>query len=164
MTGMVYSSKMTNRDYELIEHTADVGIRVKGGELKELFKNAALAMFDIIAQQRTENTCLPPACRTGRDRQGKHKTEKIKVRQKADSLEELFINWLNELLSLSATKELIFSDFQINKVDKNTLEALAIGEGITNYRVNTEIKAATYHELKLEQTKSGWQAEVILDV
>lgn len=137
------------KNYELIEHTADIGIRVKGSDLKELFRNAAAAVFDIVAEKK--------------ELQLKKQT-KIKIQQKADNLEELLINWLNELLSLSATKELIFYDFQINKVDKNTLQAVAIGEDIKNYKVNAEIKAATYHQLKLEQYKTGWQAELILDV
>jgi len=138
-----------NKTYELIEHTADIGIRVRGEDLKELFRNAAAAMFDIIAEKKEPEV---------------KKQAEIKIEQKADDLEELFVNWLNELLSLSATKELIFSGFQINKVDKNTLQAVAMGEDIKNYKVNTEIKAATYHQLKLEQTKTGWQAELILDV
>jgi SHS2 domain-containing protein len=137
------------KTYELIEHTADIGIRVKGSDLKELFRNAAAAMFDIIAEKKEPEI---------------KKQAEIKIKQKADNLEELFVNWLNELLSLSATKELIFSGFQINKVDKNTLQAVAMGEDIKNYKVNTEIKAATYHELKLEKSSGGWQAEVIFDV
>jgi len=137
------------KTYEIIEHTADIGIRVKGSDLKELFRNAAAAMFDIIAEKKGPEV---------------KKQAEIKIEQKADDLEELFVNWLNELLSLSATEELIFSGFQINKVDKNTLQALAIGEDIKNYKVNTEIKAATYHQLRLEQAKGGWQVEVIFDV
>jgi SHS2 domain-containing protein len=136
------------KHYELIEHTADVGIRIRGSDLKELFINAALAMFDIMAEKKKEPS----------------PQRKISIKQKADNLEELFVNWLNELLSLSATRELIFSDFQINRLDKNFLQAQAIGEDFKNYKVNTEIKAATYHELKLEQTESGWQGEVIFDV
>lgn len=137
------------RNYELIEHTADIGVRVKGADLKGLFKNAALAMFDIIAEPRTKN---------------QEPRTKYVIKQQAENIEELFINWLNELLSLSATKELIFSDFKIEKLDKNNLEAQATGEDIGNYKVNTEIKAATYHRLKIEETNAGWQAEVIFDV
>ena len=95
---------MIDKNYELIEHTADIGIRVKGNDLKDLFKNAASAMFDIMAEKKE-----PKAA----------KQAKIKIEQKAENLEELFVNWLNELLSLSATKELIFSGFQMNKIDKN---------------------------------------------
>ena len=137
------------KNYELIEHTADVGIRVKGADLQELFVNAALAMFDIIAERKTPETKA---------------LEKITVAQKADDLEELFLNWLNELLSLSATRELIFSDFTFSSLDNNNLHAILCGSSIANYRINTEIKAATYHELKIEKTPSGWQAEVIFDV
>lgn len=143
---------MIVKNYELLEHTADIAMRVKGKDLKELFKNSASAMFDIIAQKKPHL-----AQRTA------HR-DKIIVKQKADDLEELFVNWLNELLSLSAAKERIFSDFTFKKLDAHNLEAVAMGEDIQNYKVNTEIKAATYHQLKLEEAKGGWQAEVILDV
>ena len=136
-------------NYELIEHTADIGIRVKGKDLKSLFKNASLAMFEILAEKK---------------KAAGEKKKKINLKQKADTLDELFVNWLNELLSLSAIKELIFSDFQIKKINKNNLEATLIGSAIKDYKVNTEIKAATYHELKLERIPYGWQAEVIFDV
>jgi len=138
------------KNYELIEHTADIGIRVRARDLKGVFKNAALAMFDIIAEKKPETSSQKP--------------ENIVVEQKAENVEELFVNWLNELLSLSATKELIFNEFKIKKIDEHNLETEVEGEPIKNYRVNTEIKAATYHALKIEKSKSGWQAEVILDV
>lgn len=138
------------KNYELIEHTADIGIRVKGDDLKELFKNAALAMFDIIAEKVTdiESSSI----------------EKCLVKQEADNLDELFINWLNELLSLSATQEKIFCEFTFKNLDEQNLEAEVDGCDIKSYKVNSEIKAATYHELKLEKTDSGWLAEVIFDV
>lgn len=137
------------KDYELIEHTADIGIRVKAGDLKSLFKNAALAMFDIICEKLPTKSV---------------RLEEIKIKEKADNIEELFINWLNELLSLSASKDLIFSDFRINHLDKNNIEAVALGINISNFKVNSEIKAATYHELKIKEINSGWQVEVIFDV
>jgi len=137
------------KKYEAIEHTADMGIRVKGATLKDLFKNAAAAMFDIIAGK------------TAKKSQG---TKSIAIKQKAGSSEELLAIWLNELLSLSAINETIFENFKINKLDENTLEAQVKGSSIKNYRVNTEIKAATYHELKIKKNETGWQAEVIFDV
>jgi len=139
-------------NYEFIEHTADIGIRVKGRDLEELFSNAALAMFDIIAERKSEI------------RSQKLETRNIAVEQKADNLDELFINWLNELLSLSSAKELIFSDLKIKKIQDNILRAKAIGQNIKDYQVKTEIKAATYHQLRIEKTADGWQAEVIFDV
>jgi SHS2 domain-containing protein len=135
--------------YELIEHTADIGIRVRGKDLKDLFKNAALAMFDIILEKQE----LPVSKKT-----------KTTIEQKAEGLEELFINWLNELLSLSSAKELIFTDFEISRLDKNNLSAVAIGGNIKDYKVGKEVKAATYHQLKIEESKTGWLAEIIFDV
>ncbi|MDD4894938.1 MAG: archease [Candidatus Omnitrophica bacterium] len=137
------------KNYEIIEHTADIGIKVKGVDLKELFRNAAVAMFDISSEKI--------GAQAGKE-------IKIEIKQESGSLEELFVNWLNELLSLSAAKELIFSGFQINTINKNTLQAEVTGEDTANYKVNTEIKAATYHQLIIGQDKTGWHAEVIFDV
>lgn len=137
------------KSYQLIEHTADIGIKLKAKDLNGLFKQSALAMFDIIAEKLKTKT---------------NPQIEIAIKQKANDKEELFVNWLNELLSLSAAKELIFSDFKINKLTENLIEAFAIGESRDNYKSNVEIKAATYHELKVEKTASGWQAQVIFDV
>ena len=139
---------MKNKDYELIEHTADIGIRVRAADLEGLFEKSARAMFDIMAEGGKS-----PALK-----------KKVRIEQEADKLDELLVRWLNELLSLSETKELIFSGFRIERIEKNILKAEAEGSDIKDYRINKEIKAATYHELKLEQTPSGWQAEVIFDV
>jgi SHS2 domain-containing protein len=138
------------RNYELLEHTADIGIRVSAQDLSGLFRAAALAMFDIIAERKA---------------QIKESAKKeITIRLKTEDLEELLISWLNELLSLSSVKGLIFSEFRFAKLEKCSLEAVAAGEDISNYQVNAEIKAATYHQLRIEETKSGWQAEIIFDV
>jgi SHS2 domain-containing protein len=140
------------KNYELIEHTADIGIRVGGANLAELFSRAAEAMFDIIAEEKSP---LQPVAKSA---------VKSLIKLKADSREELFIDWLNELLSLSTTKEVIFSGFKFKKVQDNALEAELIGQNIENYQVKTEIKAATHHQLRIEKITGGWQAEVIFDV
>ena len=66
-------------NYEIIEHTADIGIKVKGSDLKELFKNTAVAMFDIMAEKQGLETA---------------KRQKLEIEQKSDSLEELLINFM----------------------------------------------------------------------
>lgn len=137
------------KSYEIIEHTADIGIRVKGKDLKELFINAGLAIFQISSRKQFTRNKTHTA---------------ISIKQKASNLEELFVNWLNELLSLSSAKGVIFHSIKIKKIENNLLEAVVVGSQIGNYKVHTEIKAATYHELKVIQDASGWRAEVILDV
>jgi len=137
------------KTYEILEHTADVGIRVKAGDLSGLFKNAGLAIFQLSAEK------IPT-----KDKE-KHK---LLINQKGNDVEELFINWLNELLSLSAVEALIFEDILVNTIDEKSIEAEVSGSDMKNYKVNTEIKAATYHQLKVEKNNSGWVAEVIFDV
>lgn len=137
------------KTYEIVEHTADIGIRVKEKDLQGLFKNAALAISDLTAEKKQT-----------RDKE-KHR---FSVTLKANNVEELFINWLNELLSLSAVECVIFEDIIIKQLNENFIEAEALGSSIGNYKVNIEIKAATYHQLKVEKTGSGWIAEVIFDV
>jgi len=137
------------RNYEVLEHTADIGIRVKSSSLESLFKNAGLAITGISVEKQKINN------------PEKHK---IVITQKANNVEELFINWLNELLSASAAEGLIFEDIKINQINEQFIDAIAIGTDIKNYKTNTEIKAATYHQLKVRKSGSLWQAEVIFDV
>jgi SHS2 domain-containing protein len=136
-------------NYEVFEHTADIGIRVKGKDLKDLFKNAGLALFQVSSRKQfTKNKARVS----------------LNIKINSDNLESLFVDWLNELLSLSAAKGLIFHNIKINKLEDNSVEALTVGSAVNNYKVNTEIKAATYHQLKVVRKPTGWLAEVILDV
>jgi SHS2 domain-containing protein len=138
-----------NVSYQFIEHTADIGIRVKSFSLAGLLKKAGLALSGLSLEKQ---------------KPGYPQKHKIIIRQKAANLEELFVNWLNELLSVSAAESLAFENIKINQISENFIDALAIGSDIRNYKVNTEIKAATYHQLKVIKTGLIWQAEVILDV
>lgn len=137
------------KNYEILEHTADIRIRVFGNSLNDLFINAAFAMFDIFAEEKvhSEKTAV-----------------KAFILQEAIDIEELFINWLNELLSLSAAKEVIFSKFKINKLTNTSLDIECLGADISGYRINTEIKAATYHGLKIQNNDKNWEVEVIFDI
>jgi SHS2 domain-containing protein len=136
------------KNYELLEHTADIRIRVKAKTLEELFINASLAVFDIISERKSSSESI---------------TEAI-ITQEAENTEELFINWLNELISLSAAREIVFTDFKFQKLTKNKLQALAFAEPASCFEIKTEIKAATYHGLKLSGRKGAFLAEVVLDV
>ncbi len=135
--------------YQLIEHTADIGIRVKSFSLSGLFKKAGLAISSLSLERKKLQ--YPE----------KHK---IEIKQKAVNVEELFINWLNELLSVSAAESLVFEDILIRQINESYVDAIAIGSDIRNYKLNTEIKAATYHQLKVKKSGLIWQAEVIFDV
>jgi SHS2 domain-containing protein len=141
-------SLQLKKNYEFLEHTADIAIRVRGKDLKALFKNAATAVFDIIAERKTR----------------KGSVVRLTIAQEAENLDELFVNWLNELLSLSAARNLIFTEFKIQVIERKSLKAVVSGETRDHFKMNAEIKAATYHQLQLEETASGWQAALVLDV
>ena len=140
---------MKESSFEIIEHTADIGIRIESSTLAGLFKSAGLAIVSISAEKLELQ--YP-------------KKHKILIKLKASNLEELFINWLNELLSVSAVEALIFENMQINQVNEYFIDAVAMGSDIRNYKINTEIKAATYHQLRVKKSGRIWQAEVIFDV
>jgi len=135
--------------YEQFPHTADIGVRVYGRDLKELFANAAFAMFDITA-----------------DLEGLKAETEASFELAADNYEELLIAWLEELLYSFCTKQLIFSEFTIDELDQKHLKASARGRAIAanRNRLKTEIKAATYSGLEIKKTDDGYSVEIIFDV
>ncbi|MFA6320808.1 MAG: archease [Candidatus Omnitrophota bacterium] len=135
--------------YEQFEHTADIGIRVFGKDLKELFENAALGMFDLIA-----------------DLDGIKAPIEESVEVDGDTSEELLVAWLDELLYRFYTKEIIFSKFQIDSLSGNSMKAKVFGRpvSVNRNRLKTEIKAVTYSDLRIAKGSSGYQVEIIFDV
>lgn len=138
---------------EIINHTADIGIKVKGNSLKEVFENLALGMFEIITDTKKI----------------KEKEREI-IKIKSSDIESLAHDWLSELLYIFNTKHKIFKKFKINDISKVNnsfkLEGEAIGE-MFNPEVHTikrEIKAVTYHNLKVKRGRSYFSAEVIFDI
>jgi len=139
------------KKFELIEHTADVGVRVYAKDLKELFKNSAQALISLLVNEKKEN--------------GKEKTVKLE----AESWEDLLVSWLNELISLFFAEKFLFCscDLEINEnKSSKTLEAKIKGIDFDPYRnkINMEIKAATYHNLKIKKKESGLEVDIIFDI
>lgn len=135
--------------YEQFSHTADIGVRVFGKDLKELFENAAFAMFDIIADlENISGDLLETFCLEAADN------------------EELLITWLDELLYTFYTKNLIFFKFQVDRIENNRMTATAYARpiGANRNRLKTEIKAATYSDLTIKDTGKGYEVEIIFDV
>jgi len=135
--------------YEQFPHTADIGVRAYGKSLKELFENAAFAMFDILADLEGITDDL---------------TEKFKL--EAANPEELLIAWLDELLYRFYTRQIILSEFKIEEMTDKSLAATAYGRSVraNRNRLKTEIKAATYADLAIKKTAEGYSVEIIFDV
>ncbi len=141
--------KNLRKKYEIIEHTADIGIRVFGGDLKELFVNSAEGMFAIIA-----------------DLDKVEIKKSIEIECKAANIEELLVSWLGELLYHFNVDEILLREFTLAKLDNSYLKGRAKGEKFDTARhsLKSEIKGITYHNLKVEKKDDLWQAEVIFDV
>jgi len=130
--------------------TADVCFVAYGKDLNELFVNAALALFETMIN----TTQLEP------------KIKRI-VQIKGEDMKSLLFDWLNELLFYYGSENLAFSKFDVEVDEKNfKLKAVCWGEKIDpeKHEIRTEVKATTYHKMKIEKTKDGWEAQVILDV
>ncbi len=138
------------KTYEPIDHTADIGIRVYGLSLKELFENAAQAAFDVIAKPL--KTASP------------HDAQTFKIQLKASNVEELLIRWLGELLSLSDWKRIIFTKFDIRNFSETQMDGAVQGFPREYFGILTEIKAVTYHELKIKKEKNRYAVQIIFDV
>jgi SHS2 domain-containing protein len=89
----------------------------------------------------------------------------VEIRVQGDDLSYLLFDWLNELLYRWDTEHLLFSRFVV-RVSEDGLVGTAWGEPLDRERhaLAHEVKAITYHGLKVEQVADGWLAEVIVDI
>ena len=137
--------------FETFDHTADLGVRVMASDLPDLFRTAAVGLFDVIVANRDEIRVSV--------------SEQIALQ--GDSTEDLLVEWLNELIFLSETKHQVYHDFQVELDESGChLTAKIGGEPIDRIRhvLDHEVKAATRHGLSLERAPEGWIAEFILDI
>ena len=137
---------------ETFEHTADVGLRITGADLDDLFRTAAEGVFDYIVVNRD-------AVRV---------ESRAVVELRAEEPVELLAAWLNELIFLSETRHHVFNLFDVHvSGDGLRLSAEIGGEPIDRARhvLDHEVKAVTHHALDLTRDDAGgWVAEVILDI
>jgi len=135
--------------FEIIDHTADVGIIAYGADVEELFSNAALALFSLITEPESVEEKL-------------HITLEVSSKDR----DSLLIEWLNELIYLFDVKHILFNRFNIESLTHNELTATCYGEGFDpmKHKIKIGVKAATYHMLKLDKNGDGYKAQIILDV
>jgi SHS2 domain-containing protein len=135
--------------HEFFDHTADLGLRVRAADLDELFAEAARALFAAVVEDPA--SVRPLQTRTlelaGADR------------------EYLLFDWLKTLLYHFDAEHLLFARFEV-RVREDGLTATARGEPLdrTRHELNHEVKAITYHGLRVEETADGYLAEVIVDI
>ncbi len=127
--------------------TSDVVFEAYGKSLKELFENAALALFTVIC-----------------------KIEKVKAAHKkgikvlGKDVSDLMFNWLQELIGIVDTDRVFFSRFVVKDLDEKHLRATLYGEEADPSKGRTVVKAVTYHKFKVEKTHKGYKVTVTLDI
>jgi SHS2 domain-containing protein len=135
--------------YETFEHTADLGLRVRAADLDTLFVEAAQCLFSAVVEDLA--TVRP--------------LQKIDVQLPADDIELLLFDWLRQLLYHLDAEHLLCGKFEVH-VTEAGVSASAWGEPLDRARHNLEheVKAITYHGLRVERIGVEWEAEVIVDI
>ena len=136
--------------YETFEHTADVGLRIRAADLPELFAEAGRALFSIMVDNYDD---VQPA-------------ETISLDVPAAGVEDLLFDWISELIFTFEMRHLLLCRFDVTLDDQAGLHADAAGQMLDEqrHRIGFEVKAVTYHELKVRETDDGYMAEVIVDI
>jgi len=135
--------------YEIIDHTADLGIIVKGSNIKELFVNAANAMIDLMVKADV-----------------REKAAKRRLIVEGADLPDLMVRWLSEILYLFNGEHKLVRAIEIDSISSTRLqsELSVVPFNNTYHEILREIKAVTYHQIAVEETPDGWEARVIFDI
>ena len=131
--------------YEWFDHTADLGLRITAPDLETLFRDAATALFAAVVERPEEGEPEAP----------------LTLRVTGERKDWLLFDWLNELLYLFETRRLVLSDFEV-RFDDEGLSARALPRPFDPdaQRALHEVKAITYHGLRVERDETGrWLAE-----
>ena len=142
--------------YKLFDHTADIGVEISGRTKKELFANAARALFEILIENRVNNKQVKNSMRI---------KEKILTASGSDTA-DLLINYLRELLYGFNGEGYVMKNCAILECSVMKLTAKLWVEPYDQriHSIRTEIKAVTYSGLSVTKNKTGWTARVIFDV
>ena len=136
--------------FEIFEHTADLGLRVRSPALSRLFEEAATGLFSILVVNLDDVESVH------------EKTYHIV----GDQLAFLLFDWLSELLYTFETEQLLVSE-SVVEINQTELHATCRGErmDLSKHQMDHEVKAITYHRLNVEETLEGdWLAEIIVDI
>lgn len=145
------------KDFQLVPHTADIKILVFGKKLKELFSNALVGMFQSVGPRSS-------ACKVIEERlvcPTLPKTHDVSV--SAMNKECLLVDFLSEALYLSDVHDEAYLDTEIHELDDTHIKATLKGIKVEGFEV-VEIKAVTYHDLKIEHRADGWQTAIVFDI
>lgn len=130
--------------YQIIPHTADVRLSVSGGSFSELVGEAVAGLMKLLG--------------------GRGQGEKVERRVRLRSLgrTELLVDFLGEVLALSAINREVYDRMEVVKLEETEIEARLAGHRIDSFA--TEVKGVTYHEAEVKEENGQWQVSLVLDV
>ena len=134
---------------DYIDHTGDAGIRLRAENLRQLFERAAWGMFSVLTNVAEIRL-----------------VEETRIQVEANDLPALMLAWLSELNYRHATEHRLFGKFEVSVISDQMVFAEVSGETINpdRHTIFTEIKAVTFHGLRLEKSDNGWEAQIIFDL
>ncbi|MCX6090502.1 MAG: archease [Candidatus Atribacteria bacterium] len=138
------------KSFEILDHTADIGIAGWGISLPELFVHMAQGLFFLIAD--------PPAISNSFE---------TLVEGEGNDYEDLLVTWLNELLYVYDAEQVYLQGFEIEEIGQYFIKSRVMGVPLHTLSkpVKRTVKACTYYATKVEESIPGvWKAEVYFDI
>ncbi len=144
------------KKFEILEHKADIKIKVIGSSLEELFKNAVWAMAQILSAEAAKS-------------EFKIQNLKFKIKVKSADREILLVDFLNDILGESQINQAIYPEVRFLDFQPEGVQGMAyLKAEISGYpieRFDEDVKAVTYHDLNIHQKEGGiWEATILFDV
>ncbi len=140
--------------YRLVDHTGDTAVELSAPTAGELVREAARGFCSIVV----DTTAAAP-----------RPVEGVDLELEAEDGESLLVDFLNELIFLFDSRRLLPWDVEISEVSLDRparLRATVRGETFDASRhvFQTEVKAATFHDVHLERTAAGLRTVVVFDL
>ncbi len=153
--------------FEFIDHTADAAVDLVAPDAAGLFVAATEALWTLYRG-------TPP----GETDAGRAEASPLPIDLTAPDGEGLLVGLLSEMIFLFDTRDLLVAALRVDRLslDRAAAESdesaariegtlIAVPAAALEGGVETEIKAATYHDLELRQTAAdGWRARVVFDL
>ena len=155
---------MPRPPFEILEHTADVGLKAYGPTLPELFVNAARGMI-ALALEPPVVPALSVVEGSEAEPQEVRPAQCRPLAARGEDREELLVHFLSEILFAVDAEGWQFSEFRIQKLESAVIEAEGWGERTErSAHRRVAVKAVTYHQVSVAQTAEGWEAVVYFDI
>jgi SHS2 domain-containing protein len=129
--------------FEILQHTADVRLRVSAPTLEELFRDAMRGMFAVLGSEIRDS--------------------RFEIRVAVDSVDctTLLVDFLNEVLSRAHIDHVAFDDIEFERLSEIDVTARLVGRAA---RFTHDIKAVTYHEAEVRRVEDSWETMLVFDI